>query len=87
MGMVWSCYRYIQIYVESRNVVREYSVDPDTEVCVRVGESVSGPLFLCFIYELGKLFIVTFPGGMDVWIFFPSQKPSFIKVLNHSLTQ
>merc|ERR1719483_1869650 len=32
MGMVWSCYRYIQIYVESRNVVREYSVDPDTEM-------------------------------------------------------
>jgi len=43
MGMVWSCYRYIQIYVESRNMVREYSVDPDTEVCVRVGESMLLP--------------------------------------------
>ncbi|XP_005107486.1 lysosomal-associated transmembrane protein 4B [Aplysia californica] len=32
IGMVWSCYKYIQLYVASRSVVREYSVDPDTEM-------------------------------------------------------
>ncbi|GFO36636.1 lysosomal-associated transmembrane protein 4a [Plakobranchus ocellatus] len=31
IGMVWSCYKYIQMHVASRSVVREYSVDPDTE--------------------------------------------------------
>ncbi|XP_059149421.1 lysosomal-associated transmembrane protein 4A-like [Physella acuta] len=32
IGMVWSCYKYIQYHVASRSVVREYSVDPDTEM-------------------------------------------------------
>ncbi|CAG5115992.1 unnamed protein product [Candidula unifasciata] len=32
MGMVWSCYKYIQMHVASRSVVREYSVDPDSEM-------------------------------------------------------
>jgi len=32
MGMVWSCYRYIQLHVASRSQVREYSVDPDSEM-------------------------------------------------------
>ncbi|KAK3777564.1 hypothetical protein RRG08_021684 [Elysia crispata] len=31
IGMVWSCYKYIQLHVASRSVVREYSVDPDIE--------------------------------------------------------
>lgn len=32
IGMVWSCYKYIQLHVASRSVVREYSIDPDTEM-------------------------------------------------------
>uniref|UniRef100_A0A2C9LAI2 Lysosomal-associated transmembrane protein 4A n=1 Tax=Biomphalaria glabrata TaxID=6526 RepID=A0A2C9LAI2_BIOGL len=32
IGMVWSCYKFIQLHVASRSVVREYAVDPDTEM-------------------------------------------------------
>jgi len=32
MGMVYSCYRYIQLYVAARSVVREFRVDPDSEM-------------------------------------------------------
>ena len=32
MGMVWSCYRYIQLHVASRSQVREYAVDPVSEM-------------------------------------------------------
>jgi len=32
MGMVWSCYRYIQLHVAARSVVREFRVDPDSEM-------------------------------------------------------
>ncbi|GFR94949.1 lysosomal-associated transmembrane protein 4A [Elysia marginata] len=31
INMVWHCYKYIQMHVASRSVVREYSVDPDIE--------------------------------------------------------
>lgn len=31
ISMVWACYKYIQMHVASRSVVREYSVDPDIE--------------------------------------------------------
>ncbi|XP_046571730.1 lysosomal-associated transmembrane protein 4A-like isoform X1 [Haliotis rubra] len=31
IGVVWACYKYLQMRHASRNMVREYNVDPDTE--------------------------------------------------------
>lgn len=32
IGMVWACYKYLQLVNANRNVVREYRVDPDSEM-------------------------------------------------------
>ncbi len=32
IGMVWSCYKYIQLRVASRSVLRQYTIDPDSQV-------------------------------------------------------
>ena len=32
LGMVWSCYKYLQFNILRHSQVREYTVDPDTEV-------------------------------------------------------
>lgn len=46
IGMVWSCYKYIQLHVASRSVVREYSVDPLTEMLLppRYEEAIKVPV-------------------------------------------
>ncbi|XP_033737490.1 lysosomal-associated transmembrane protein 4A-like isoform X1 [Pecten maximus] len=33
ISMVWACYKYLQMRLVHRSSVREYSIDPDTEVC------------------------------------------------------
>lgn len=32
IGMVWACYRYLQMKVQNNAEIREYHVDPDTEM-------------------------------------------------------
>ena len=32
IDMVWSCYKYLQLRNANRSVVREYTLDPDSEV-------------------------------------------------------
>ncbi|KAJ8305264.1 hypothetical protein KUTeg_015809 [Tegillarca granosa] len=32
IGVVWACYKYLQLRNLNRSVVREYTVDPDTEM-------------------------------------------------------
>ena len=34
INMVWMCYKYLQLRNLSRSVVRQYTYDPDTEVCM-----------------------------------------------------
>ncbi|GAB1604274.1 lysosomal-associated transmembrane protein 4A-like [Argonauta hians] len=32
LGVIWSCYRYTQLVAAGRSLIREYTVDPDTEM-------------------------------------------------------
>ncbi|CAI9732894.1 lysosomal-associated transmembrane protein 4A-like isoform X2 [Octopus vulgaris] len=32
LGVIWSCYKYAQLVSAGRNLIREYRVDPDTEM-------------------------------------------------------
>lgn len=32
IGVIWACYKYLQMSLVNRDVVREYTVDPDSEV-------------------------------------------------------
>lgn len=34
IGVIWACYKFLQLNLVNRDTVREYTVDPDSEVCI-----------------------------------------------------